>query len=95
MFVRVVRFTDVDPDRMSGLIDRIGEAEGPPPGVDSTGIQVLVDADQGTAVVVQHFASRETMEESAKVLEAMDASETPGTRASVDSCELKVEMTAP
>jgi hypothetical protein len=34
------------------------------------------------------------MDEAAKVFEAMDAAETPGTRASVDSCELKLELTA-
>jgi hypothetical protein len=30
------------------------------------------------------------METSARIFEAMDASETPGARASVDSCELKL-----
>ena len=32
------------------------------------------------------------MEEGGKVFAAMDAGETPGTRASVDACELKVEL---
>lgn len=92
MFVRVVRFTDVSSERIGSLLARIEESDGPPPGVNSTGLQVLFDEDQGTAVVVQRFETREDMEEGAKVFAAMDASDTPGTRASVDQCELKVDL---
>jgi hypothetical protein len=89
--VRVVRFTDVTRERMDELNARIQEGEGPPPGVPSTGVKVLFDEAQGTAVVLQHFASAEDMEEGARAFSAMDASETPGTRGSVDACELVVE----
>jgi hypothetical protein len=34
------------------------------------------------------------MRAGASVFEAMDASETPGTRVSVDMCEMKVELEA-
>jgi len=95
MNVRVVRFTDVSADRMEQLLARIKESDGPPPGVPSTGIKVLFDEAQGTAVVLQHFATADDMEAGAKVMAAMDPSETPGTRASVDACELKLELTAP
>jgi hypothetical protein len=95
MFVRVVRFTDVSAERMEALTTRINESEGPPPGVNSSGIKMLVDESQGTAVVLQHFATAEDMEEGGKVLAAMDSAETPGTRASVDMCEVKLEMEAP
>lgn len=95
MHVRVVRFTDVTADRIQGLVTRIEEADGPPPGVPSSGVQVLFDEAQGTAVVIQNFASAEDMATGAEVLAAMDTSDTPGTRASVDMCELKVEMHAP
>ncbi|MBZ1532455.1 hypothetical protein, partial [Leuconostoc mesenteroides] len=91
MFVRVVRFTDVDSERVSALLNRIEGSGGPPPGVNATGIQMLFDEDQRTALVSQQFATREDMEEGAKVFAAMDPSETPGTRASVDHCELKLE----
>lgn len=91
MFVRVVRFTDVVPERIEALLSRIEAADGPPPGVNSTGIKMLVDEDQGTAVVMQYFATKEDMEEGAKVFAAMDASETPGTRASIDATEVKLE----
>ena len=94
MNVRVVRFTDVDPERVDALKARLAEADGPPEGVISTGIQFLHDADQRTAVVVQKFASAEDMTTSEQVLEAMDSGETPGTRASVDRCSVIAEMDA-
>ena len=92
MFVRVVRFTDVSAEKMDGLQARIDESEGPPPGVKATGLQVLVDAAQGTAVVLQLFDTAEDMRAAEEAFDSMDASETPGTRASVDRCELKVDM---
>ena len=91
MHVRVVRFTDVTRDRVDELVARIEEGEGPPPGVPSTGVKLLFDEAQGTAVVLQYFGSAEDMEEGARAFSAMDASETPGTRGSVDACELVVE----
>ena len=93
MYVRVVRFTDVDADRMAALRARIDESEGPPPGVKTTGLKILVDEAQQTAVVLQYFDTADDMEESAKVFAAMDSGETPGTRASVDACELVLELT--
>ncbi len=91
MYTRVVRFTGVSPERIEGLLARIEESGGPPPGVSSTGLEVLFDQAQQTAVVLQHFASAEDMEAGAQVFAAMDASETPGSRASVDMCEVRLE----
>ncbi len=92
MYVRVVRFTDVSAERFEATLARINESGGPPPDVPSTGLQVLFDEAKGTAVVLQHFATAQDMEAGAKVMSAMDASETPGTRASVDTCELKLDI---
>jgi hypothetical protein len=92
--VRVVRFTDVDGDRLDGLLARINEADGPPEGVTSSGIQILQDRDQGTAVVLQFFDSADDMASSEAALEGMDPEATPGTRASVDRTELRAEMKA-
>ena len=61
MHVRVVRFTDVTPDKVDELVARIEESDGPPPGVPATGLQLLYDADQGTAVVLQHFDTADDM----------------------------------
>ena len=94
MHARVVRFTGVTPERMQQLEDRVNEAGGPPPGVNSTGLQVLFDEGQGTAVVLQYFPTAADLEEGAKVFAAMDSSDTPGTRVSVDACELKLDLEA-
>jgi hypothetical protein len=92
MNVRVVRFTDVTRDRMDALIARVKEAGGPPPGVQSVALTVLFDESQGSAVVLQYFATAEDMAAGAKVFEAMDPSDTPGTRASVDACGVELEL---
>jgi hypothetical protein len=94
MYARVVRFTDVDPDRVAEIAKRVEESDGPPEGVISTGFQLLFDESQSTAVFVGWFDSEENMQKSAEVLEAMDESQTPGTRASIDTCEVKVEAEA-
>lgn len=95
MFLRVVRFTDVDPGRLDATLARIKGSDGPPPDVPITGMQMLHDRDNGTAVVLQHFNSEADMRAGDAAMNAMDAGETPGTRVSVDMCELKLDMTAP
>jgi hypothetical protein len=92
MYVRVVRFADVENERVDALLARIDEAGGPPPGVAMTGLTMLYDAAQRTAVVLQHFSTAEDMEAGATVFSEMDSAETPGTRASVDMCEQKLEL---
>ncbi|MDX6532685.1 MAG: hypothetical protein QOF68_429 [Gaiellales bacterium] len=95
MFVRVVRFTDVDSGRVTEMMSRIDESDGPPPGVAATGFQAIVDAEQGTAVVLQFFETAEDMKAAEAVFDSMDAAETPGTRASIDRGEMKLDMKAP
>ena len=93
MYVRVVRFTDVSPERIDEVLAGIQESGGPPPGVSISRLQLLSDAEQGTAVVLQYFESADDMAAAARVFEAMDAAETPGTRVAVDSCEVKLDIT--
>ena len=91
MYVRVVRFADVSPEKVEALLGRIQESDGPPPGVPATGLRMLFDESQGTAVVLQYFDSAEDMRVGGEAFAAMDPADTPGTRASVDMCELKLE----
>jgi hypothetical protein len=93
MYARVVRFTEVSPERISEIAAQVEKSDGPPPGVDSTGFQLLVDEAQGTAIFVGFFETEEKMRDASAVFEQMDPSETPGTRASVDLCEVKAEAT--
>jgi len=92
--IRVVRFTDVDPDRLQQLMSRIDESGGPPEGIKTTGLQMIVDGDQRTAVVLQLFDSADDMRDAEAMFDSMDSSETPGTRASVDRGELKLDLKA-
>lgn len=92
MFIRVVRFTDVDADHVKGLVEEM-DAE-PPEGVDATRIQIVHDADQGTALALMFFETAEAMKAADAIMGAMDPSETPGTRASVDHGEVLGEMSA-
>ncbi len=94
MYARAVRFTDVTPDRIEAIKARVQEAGGPPEGVDSTGMKLLFDASQGTAIFVGFFDSEEKMQAAGTVLQNMDTGDTPGTRASIDQCEVALEMDA-
>ena len=90
MFVRVVRFTDVTAERVESLIARVDEG-GPPPGVPIKKLELIFDEAQGTAIVLQSFDSEEDLRAGAEAFAAMDPSDTPGTRASVDAGEVKVQ----
>ena len=91
MFVRTVRFTDVTAERLDATLARIEASDGPPPGVAVKRLQILFDQAQGTAVVLQVFDTAEDMAAADRAFAAMDASETPGTRVSVDMCESKID----
>ena len=91
MYARVVRFTDVTQERIDQIVSRIEDADGPPPGVESSGIRLFYDKEQGTAIFVGEFDSEQELRNSEDVLQQMDAAETPGTRASIDRCELVAE----
>jgi hypothetical protein len=94
VYVRVVRFTDVTSQRVEEVLARIDEADGPPREVPATGLQLVFDESQGTAVVLQLFETEEDMQAGHRAFGAMDAGETPGTRVSVDMGELRVDVSA-
>jgi hypothetical protein len=92
MYARVVRFTDVDPDRLAGRLDEVEARGGPPVDIPAKGVQILHDPDQRTAVVIQLFETADDMAAAESALEAMDPADTPGTRASIDRTEIKAEL---
>ena len=47
-----------------------------------------------TAIFVGYFENEEKLRAANAVFEQMDASETPGDRASIDLCEVKLERSA-
>jgi len=91
VYARVVRFTDIDPQRIE---DRAERGEGPPPGVNAKSVQVVVDKDQSSAVVILFFETEEDMRSADEALNAMDSGDTPGTRASVDQGEVDTRFEA-
>ena len=92
MHARVVRFTNVDPDHRAARLADVEASEGPPVDIPAKGVQILHDPDQRTAVVIQLFEAADAMAAAEGPLDEMDPAETPGTRASVDRCEIKAEL---
>ena len=92
MYARVVRFTDVDPDHLAGRLEEAEAREGPPVDIPAKGIQILHDEDQRTSVVIQLFETADDMATAEAALDGMDPGDTPGTRASIDRTEVKVEL---
>jgi hypothetical protein len=92
MYARVVRFTDVDPDHLAGRLADAEPGEGPPVDIPAKGVQILHDPDQRTALVIQLFATADDMAAAEAPLDAMDPADTPGTRVSVDRCEIKADL---
>ena len=95
MHARVVRFTDVDSAQVERIKSEVESGEGPPEGMPSAQMRVVVDGSQNTATVIMFFDSEEDMRKADEVLGAMDASDTPGTRASVDQGEVLIDAQTP
>jgi hypothetical protein len=92
MHARVVRFTDVDPEHLGRRVADVESRDRPPVDIQVKEIQILHDADQRTAVVIQIFETAEDMAAAEAALDGMDPSDTPGTRASIDRCEIKATL---
>lgn len=91
MHARAVRFTGVTDETVANVRAQVEASDGPPPGVNATGMKMLYDADQGTALFVAFFANEQDMRDADQIFEAMNPGETPGSRASVDRCEVVIE----
>jgi hypothetical protein len=92
MYARVVRFTDVDPDHLAGRLDELEARQGAPVDIPAKSVQILHDEDQRTAVVIQLFETADDMAAAEGPLDEMDPGDTPGTRASIDRCQIKAEL---
>lgn len=94
MFARAVRFNGVGQETIDRVRSEIDASGGPPPGVDAMAMKMLFDADQGTALFIAFFETRDAMDAADRVFEQMDPSDTPGERLSVDRCEVVIEREA-
>jgi hypothetical protein len=94
MHARVVRFSGVGDETIERVRADIESSDGPPPGVDASSMKMLYDAGQGTSIFIAFFETEEAMTAADAVFEAMDPGDTPGTRESVDRCEVVIEQEA-
>ena len=94
MHARVVRFTGVDSDQIKKIVAQVEESDGPPPGVDASAFKLFFDESQGTSIFIAFFETEEKMRAANEVFDQMDRGDTPGSRASVDLCEVMVEAEA-
>jgi hypothetical protein len=62
--------------------------------IPAKAVQILHDPEQRTAVVIQLFETADDMAAAEAPLDAMDPGDTPGTRASIDRCEVKAELSS-
>ena len=92
MYARMVRFTDVDPDHLAKRTAEAEAREGPPVDIPAKSVQICHDPDQRTAVVIQLFETADDMAAAEAALDAMDPGDTPGTRASIDRCEITADL---
>ena len=60
--------------------------------IPAKGIQFLHDEGQRTAVVIELFETADDMAAAEGPLDKIDPGDTPGTRASIDRCEIKAEL---
>lgn len=66
--------------------------QGPPPGIKSNGMTMLIDADGGRAMFIGLFASEEDLRASESALEEMSPPEGMGKRSSLDVFEVGAEV---
>ncbi len=67
-------------------------SQGPPPGVKSTGLTMLVDPEGGRVVMIGLFANEEDLRESEAALKQMSAPEGLGSRGAIEVYEVAAEV---
>jgi hypothetical protein len=66
-------------------------SQGPPPGVKSTGITMLVDPDEGRVMMIGLFANEDDLHQSEAALKQMNPPEGMGSRTGTDVYEVGAE----
>ena len=89
---RVVTFEGVPAERIEKLREDTANGE-QPEGLNATEMLVLHDADTAKSIAIVFFDSEEDYKSGDAVLNAMDTSDTPGTRTSVSKYDVAIRMT--
>lgn len=67
-------------------------AQGPPPGLKSNGLTMLIDPDGGRVLMIGMFASEQDLRDSEPVLQQMNPPAGLGTKTTVDVYEVAAEV---
>ena len=94
MLARVVTFEGGTADGIRAAVEQLQSdiQKGPPEGVKSTGLTMLVDPDGGRVLFIGLFASEEDLRASEAALEAMSPPAEMGKRGSVDVYEVAADV---
>jgi hypothetical protein len=94
MLARVTTFEGGTADGIRAAMEQLRSdiSTGPPAGVTSQGLTVLVDSDGGRVMFVGLFASEDDLRASQQALEAMSPPDGMGTRSSVDVYEVGADV---
>ena len=94
MLARVTTFEGGTADGIRAAVEQLRSdmPQGPPPGVKSNGLTVLVDPDGGRVMMIGLFASEEDLRASESVLEEMSPPEGAGKRTSVDVYQVGADI---
>jgi hypothetical protein len=94
MLARVATFEGGSPDGIRAAAEELKSniPQGPPPGIKSSGLTMLIDPDGGRVMFIGLFDSEEDLRESESALEEMDTPEGAGRRTSVAVYEVGAEV---
>lgn len=94
MLARVTTWEGGTPDgiRAASAELRSNVAQGPPPGLKSTGFTMLVNPDGGRVLMIGLFESEDDLRDSEAVLKQMNPPEALGNRTAVEIFEVGAEV---
>jgi hypothetical protein len=94
MHARVTTFEGGTADGIRAAVEQMRSdiPKGPPEGVKSNGLTMLVDPDGGRVLFIGLFASEDDLRASESALEEMSPPEGMGTRSSVDVYEVGADV---
>ena len=94
MLARVTTFEGGTADGIRAAVEQLRSdiTQGPPPGVKSNGLTVLVDPDRGRVMMIGMFAGEADLRASESALEEMSPPEGTGKRTSLDVYEVGADV---
>jgi hypothetical protein len=94
MLARVTTFEGGTADGIRAAVDDMQSRipEGPPPGVKSNGLTMLVDPDHGRVMMIGLFANDEDLQASEAAFAEMSPPDGMGKRSSLDVYEIGADV---